>query len=78
MKSNFQERGAGILLVGIFNPFVVSAAEIVQSEKENISDLVANQPSKIFDTIYVYYGYGGSGERSFHPIYNRCDTSQNL
>ena len=66
MQSIFQERGAGILLVGIFTPFA-SAAEIAQSEAKSISDLVAKKSVKVFDNIYVY---DGTGQRSFHSIYS--------
>lgn len=66
MQTIFQERGAGILLVGIFTPFA-SAADIAQSEAKSISDLVAKKSVKVFDTIYVY---DGTGQRSFHSIYS--------
>ena len=66
MQSIFQERGSGILLVGIFTPFT-SAADIAQSESKSISDLVAKKSVKVFDTIYVY---DGTGQRSFHSVYS--------
>jgi hypothetical protein len=66
MQTIFQNRGAGILLVGIFTPFA-SAADIARSEAKSISDLVAKKSVKVFDTIYVY---DGTGQRSFHSIYS--------
>jgi hypothetical protein len=66
MHSIYQSKGSGILLVGVFTPFA-SAADIVQSEANRISELVANKLVKVFDSIYVY---DGTGQRSFHPIYS--------
>lgn len=65
MHSIFHSQGAGILLVGIFTPFA-SAADIVQSEAESISDLITKKSLKVFDEIYVY---DGTGQITFHSFY---------
>jgi hypothetical protein len=68
MQSTFQNKGAGILLVGIFTPFA-SAADIAKSEAKKTSELVAKKSVKVFDNIYVY---DGIGQRSFHTIYSEA------
>lgn len=69
IRSIADSHGPGILLVGIFTPFT-TAEEVAHDAAKTIASLLANQPSKIFQTIYTY---DGTGRRRFHVLY-RLET----
>lgn len=65
MRAFAASEGPGVLLVGVFTPFA-TAAEVANDEAAAIADLVSGKADQIFDTIYVYDGYG---RREFHVLY---------
>lgn len=67
MQKIAEMNGPGILLVGVFTPFATAEA-IAQDEAASVAKLVTSKPVSVFNTIYAYQG---SGERSFHVLYER-------
>ena len=66
MQKIAETKGPGVLLVGVFTPFT-NSAEVVRTEARSITELVLSKPNKVFNTIYVYDGYG---QRQFHVLYH--------
>lgn len=67
MQKIAEAEGPGILLVGIFTPFVTAEA-VAHGEADSVARLVASKAVPIFSTIYAYEG---TGQRSFHVMYQR-------
>lgn len=67
MQNIAESQGPGILLVGVFTPFT-TAEKVARDETANITELVVINPFQVFSTIYVYEG---TGQRSFHVLYQQ-------
>lgn len=67
MQKIAETQGPGILLVGIFTPFI-TAESVAHTEAASIAKLIASKPVKVFNAIYVYEG---TGDRSFHILYQQ-------
>lgn len=67
MQKLAEVHGAGILLVGVFTPFTTAKA-VAHDEADAVAELISGKPVHVFNTIYVYEG---SGQRSFHVLYQR-------
>lgn len=67
MQKIAEAQGLGILLVGVFTPFTTAEA-VAQDEAASVAKLVKSKPVNLFNTVYVYEG---TGQRSFHVLYQR-------
>ena len=67
MRGIAAAEGSGILLVGVFSPFI-KAQEVARTEATSIADLVSTKSEKVFSAIYVYDGYG---QRQFHVLHRQ-------
>ena len=67
MQKVAEAEGPGILLVGIFTPFVTAEA-VAHDEADSVAILIASKAVPVFGSIYAYEG---TGQRNFHVIYQR-------
>lgn len=67
MRKIAEGQGPGILLVGVFTPFTTAEA-VAHDEAASVAELISSRPIHVFKAVYVY---DGTGQRSFHLLYQR-------
>ena len=67
MRKIAEDQGPGILLVGVFTPFTTAAA-VAHDEAASVAELISSKSIHVFNTVYAYEG---TGQRSFHVLYQR-------